>query len=148
MKLSLRTFLLVAVLATAGHLSAAERWSSDETAVRMGVNAWVSLWTRPDVGTAAVVKTLYATPPSALLPDLLEAASGKPNAMNQSDKIAVDMQADRAVVKFQLPSAGAAGSQVVLTWERRSGLWRIVQEVITPAPAAAKRVALSESAQK
>jgi hypothetical protein len=68
--------------------------------------------------------------------------------MNQTDNIAVDVQGDRALVTFRLPSSGAAGSQVVLTWERRAGLWRIVQEAITPAPGASKRVALSETPQK
>ena len=144
MKLSLRASLLALALAVATPVFAADRWSSDEVAVRMGVNAWLSLWARP-AATAGDpnVKTLYATQPSASLPATVQTASqagALPSAMLPSDRVTVAMQGDRAVTTFDLDQ-----KKIALTWERRVGLWRIVQEAITPA---SERVALSESARK
>ena len=147
MKLSFRLLLLSASLAFATHGFAADRWSSDELAVRMGVNAWFSLWARP-AATASDpnAKSLYATQPSPSLPAAVQTASQAatlPSAMQQNDRIAVALQGNRAITTVDL-----ASQKAVLTWERRSGLWRIVQETFTPASDAAGKVALSEPARK
>ena len=159
MKLSLRLLVLTAALATVTQLSAADRWSTDETAVRMGVQSWLSLWARPTASTGdPEVKGLYATQPDATLPGVVQAAvraGALPSAMNHPGKFAVSLEGDRAVVTFQLrpqgsasaESAGSADSRVVLTWERRSGLWQIVRESITTTPAV-ERVAMSAATGK
>ncbi len=160
MKLSLRPFFLIASLAAIAQLSAADRWSSDETAVRMGLNAWFSIWTRPGATAGdPEVKTLYATPPSASLPAVVQTASragALPSAMSQPERFAVTMQGDRAISSFTLAPQKSAGgealadpaAQVVLTWERRSGMWQIVRETITPESEPREQVALSEPVRK
>ncbi len=147
MKSSLRLLLLSATLAFATHGFAAERWSSDELAVRMGVHAWFSLWTRP-AATASdpKVRSLYATQPIASLPAAVQTATqagALPSAMQKNDRVTVAIEGDRAVSTVDLVSQKA-----VLIWERRAGLWRIAQETITPASDAAGKVALSEPTRK
>jgi hypothetical protein len=160
MKLHLRPLILAAALAAVSHLSASDRWSTDETAVRMGVNAWFSVWARPTTAAGdREVKNLYATEPSAQSPALVQKASlaaSLPSAMSKSRLVAVTVHGDRAVTTFLLRPNGpatnegqaTAPSQVVLTWERRSGRWRIVQEAITPVSETGERVALTESIRK
>jgi hypothetical protein len=145
MKSSLRLLLLSAMFAFAAHGVAADRWSSDEVAVRMGVNAWLSLWTRPLAASSEPgVRSLYATQPSPALAAAVQTASqtgALPSAMHQNDRVAVAMHGNRAITTVEL-----ATRKVALTWERRSGLWRIVEESI--APDATERIALSEPARK
>jgi hypothetical protein len=149
MKSLLKVFVLAATLATSSLSFAADRWSSDEMAVRMGVNSWLTLWMRSGSAPGALeLKSLYATSPSASLPAAVQAAgqSGSlPSAVGQPERVAVRMEGERAVATFDLDPQ-QRGSQVVLTWERRAGLWRIVQETM-PA-ISAERVALSEPVRK
>lgn len=149
MKSFLKVFVLVATLAGTNLTFAADRWSSDEMAVRMGVNSWLSLWTRSGAAPGALeLKGLYAISPSASLPAVVQTAQqagSLPSAVSQPERVAVRMDGERAVTTFDLDPQ-QRGTQVVLTWERRAGLWRIVQETI-PA-AAAERVALSEPTRK
>lgn len=147
MKSSLRLLILAAALTLTTHGFAAERWSTDEIAIRMGVNSWLALWSRPAVAmNDRQVKDLYATQPSAALPALVQTASkagGLPSAMNQPERIAVNVQGDRATTTFDL--AAPRGGSIVLTWERRAGLWRIVQETLPAISSTSGQVALSES---
>jgi hypothetical protein len=147
MKLNFLPLVLIAAIAITSRLSAADRWSTDETAVRMGVSAWFSLWSRPtSIPDAAGVKALYAVKPSAEIPVTLQTASRAgllDSSQNPPAQFTVTMQGDRAVTTFRLPSA-----HVMLTWERRAGLWQIVRESITPEAQPLERVALSESARK
>jgi putative heme iron utilization protein len=147
MKSLLQVFVLVATVAATNLSFAAERWSTDEVAIRMGVNSWLAVWSRPTVAVNdRQVKDLYATQPSATLPALVQKASktgGLPSAMNQPERIAVNVQGDRATTTFDL--AAQRGGSIVLTWERRAGLWRIVQETLPAISSTSGQVALSES---
>jgi hypothetical protein len=153
-----KILLAVAIIAAALSVTVAtsrgaDRPSSDEVAVRMGVDAWFALWSQstatPD---AARVRALYAAENGTQLPTAIEAASRTGlirSGASGPDNLAVTMGGDRAVSAFRLqvqePSAGGGNrsAQVVLTWERRAGLWQIVHETIQPSPAA-ERVALSQ----
>jgi hypothetical protein len=149
MKLLLQAFIVVATFAATSLTFAADRWSSDEMAVRMGVNSWLALWTRPGAAPGDLqLKSLYATRPSMSLPTVVQAAGqagSLPSAVGQPERVAVRMEGERAVTTFDLDPQQRS-TQVVLTWERRSGLWRIVQETIPTV--AAERVALSEPVRK
>lgn len=142
MKMSLRLFTLAAVLAVAPVLSAAERWSTDETAVRMGVRSWLALQAHTNPQTApAEAKALYVSLPVAVPPQ----EAGRLKTSGQPENVAVKMQGDHAVATFQLQQPPA---QVVLQWERRAGLWKIAQETVTPVSGPSEQVALSGSPLK
>lgn len=153
MKTSFLHFLFVAAFAATTHLFAAGPGSADEIAVRMGVDAWFALWSQPaETPDAARVRALYAAENGAQIPAAIEAASRAGLIRRRAsgpDNLAVTLGGDRAVTAFHLRVQESAASgenrsaQVVLTWERRAGLWQIVHETIQPAPAA-ERVALSQ----
>ena len=146
MKTSLRLSILAVAFAAVTSVFAADRWSSDEMAVRMGVNSWLTLWTQP-TPAADSVKSLYATRPSDELSAAVKSAPQPlPSAIGQPGRVAVNMQGDRATTTFNLNPERR--TLIVLTWERRDGLWRIVQETIISALEPTERVALSEPARK
>lgn len=135
MKMSLRLLLLASVVAATSHLSAAERWSTDETAIRMGIRSWFALQARPVLtGSDAELKALYVSLPAREGP--------RPTPSGQPENVAVRVEGDRATTTFQLAQSTR---QVVLKWERRSGLWKIVEQTVAPT---AERVALSDASGK
>lgn len=142
MKTSLRLSFLATALAVAPHLSAADRWSPDEMAVRMGVRSWLTWQARGNPQTSSTeAKALFVSLPAA---QALQATTGSVPAV-QPENVSVQLHGDRAVTSFQLQQPSA---QVVLQWERRSGLWKVAQETVKPSPDSAERVALSDSLRK
>jgi hypothetical protein len=142
MKFTLRTLLAVALLFVAVRLYGADRWSTDETAIRMGVQTWFSLWENPLAAPdAQSIKNLYAVTPSTQRPSTVPSGRRTP-----AEQVTVEVHGNRGVSTFRLPSQDAA--LVVLTWERRDGLWRIVQETVAGTDSSSERVALSETLRK
>lgn len=141
----LSKLILAAVLAVAPAVHSAERFSSDETAIRMGVEAWLNAWS-----------TNMERPDSRYLPSLYSAdlrvsktVPPKPAVLAQFDRwtakraddLALALQSGRATTTFTFTPEGVDKSgqplrvraQVILVWERRDGLWQIARQDTTAA---------------
>lgn len=132
---------LAALLLAAANASAAERPSTDETAIRLGVTAWSAFLKDGTSSPEAESLSLFVkgsnlsartSPTSAWL-----AASGSRTA--QPTDVAVDVRGDTATVTLTLITEGAAAkatARVALAWQRVNGLWQIAREEVAPLEAA------------
>jgi len=155
-----RVFLLylAAALLALSALAHAERPSSDEVALRLGVDAWLN--NRAAVAPAAVsasLKMLYR--PDAVATELLSGApktamgwtayvalwqpffsSVSSFAAKPANDLKISVQGDRAVTDFSFASQGAykdgrpltCAAAVNLNWTRTEGVWQIAQEELRP----------------
>ncbi|HYR58303.1 MAG TPA: nuclear transport factor 2 family protein [Chthoniobacteraceae bacterium] len=159
MKTRILTLLGAALLLNAGAL--AERPTTDEMAIRLGVAAWSS-------GRAALSQTADIAPLKALyLPDL--EATEKLNGAERTARglaeyaalwqpffdslaslsaapvgdVKLSLDGDRALTTFSFTPQGtrkdgsplACGASITLTWKRQNGLWRIAREELAPLAA-------------
>lgn len=155
-----RVFLLylAATLLALKALAHAERPSSDEVALRLGVDAWVN--NRAVVAPAQVsasLKPLYRSDAVAteLLSGTLKTAQGWADYValwqpffssvssfhvKPANDLKISVQGDRAVTGFSFASQGAykdgrpltCAAAVNLTWARTEGVWQIAQEELRP----------------
>ncbi len=135
------TSAFAALLLTATSAFAAERPSTDETAIRLGVTAWSTFLkdgaSSPDAESLSLfVKgsnlSARTSPTSAWL-----AASGSRTA--QPTDVAVEVHGDSATVTLTLTADGAAAkatARVALAWQRVNGLWQIAREEVAPVESA------------
>jgi hypothetical protein len=146
-------FVLAALLAATPVVHAVERLSSDETAIRMGVEAWLNAWStnaeRPDSRYlpklySADLRVSKTVPPKPAVLAPFDRWTAK-----RADDLMVVMRGGQATTTFTFVPEGVDQSgqplktraQVILVWERRDGFWQIVRQQTT----AATGVALSAS---
>lgn len=155
-----RIFVSTAVaLLTAASLSFAERPSSDETALQMGVHTWLAgrnaVAGRTDLNRLQPIYSadVEATAGGATLkgwsaylaawqPKLVELEK---NHFTRGGDLKLTLEKNTATTAFEVRSEGLSrakqpvGSvaQVTLEWERRKGLWVIVRENVVPTNEAA-----------
>jgi len=150
-------YLFAALLALSA-LARAERPSSDEVAIRLGVDAWLN--ERTAVAPAAVprsLKALYRSDLVAteLLSGTLNTAQGWTGyvalwqpffssvssfSAKSGNNLKISVQGDRAVTDFSFASQGAykdgrpltCAANVNLTWTRTEGVWQIAREELRP----------------
>jgi ketosteroid isomerase-like protein len=154
MKKHILSALLVALVTTA----LAERPSSDELALRLGVRDWFLLHStsadqfgisqlkaiyRPDVEfnapTSGAESRGQGLPAYAALWQPL-AQSVEKLAAKFTDEMKVTVEDSKAVTTFTFRPEGTykdgrpltCQTRISLTWERRDGMWKIVREEFTP----------------
>lgn len=158
MKQSFVAAVFAALITTA----LAERPSTDELAVRLGVDAWFSARTsstgqfdfaklkaiyRPDVeftdpatGNSASARgfNAYAAhlQPLARQTEKLEARPGGDVSISLNGSTAMSSFTFRPQGLYKDGRAITCGARVSLTWERQNGLWQIARESTTPLPLA------------
>ncbi len=154
----MKKHILAAVFIALSATAFAERPSSDELAVRLGVRNWFLLHsTNTDQFGVNQLKAIYRpdvefTDPaggaSAQGQGLLAyAALWQPLAQNVhkltakfNDEMEVSVQGTKAVTTFTFRPEGiykdgrplTCHTRVSLTWERRDGTWKIAREELTP----------------
>lgn len=167
MKKRLLTALFVAFTASAF----AERPSTDELAIRLGVQSWFSVrsWSNgefnfaklqsiyhPDLefsekGARGTTTTHGFSAYTAMLQPIIERVQ-KLEA-NPGGDVRVTLQGTTATTTFNFQPQGTykdgravtCGARVTLTWERHNGLWQIAREETVPlAPAVPAELATTK----
>jgi len=154
----MRKHILAAVFIALSAAALAERPSTDELAIRLGVQAWFSArssrngqfdftrlpaiyrpdleFTDPATGKAATARGLDAY--TANLRSLFEQV--QKFAARPGDDVSVALDGSSATSTFTFRPQGTykdgraitCGARVSLTWERRDGLWQIAREHSAP----------------
>jgi len=146
MKRPLLPYAFVALLIFSGSRAAADRPSTDETAIRLGVSAWSAPWKNSAPSASAGSNKLFVSRSNLIArtsPTAAWLATFSTWTAQPAD-VAVTTHGDEALATFVLHAEGTdqagatqkAAARITLTWQRINGLWQIAREQAVPLTSA------------